>query len=197
MKFKIVDGNYDDLDGIDYESLKKDYLDPEVTVESICEKHSITRRRFYRIKKQLVEDTGVARKPTTHRGIGVLKRISANITQDSKTKKFRVAKFVDGKLLHFGGYTALQEAVEVRNIMEEHDWDIDYYHKHIKPSFFKKRMDEPKDKVYEDFVNDYLKGETMNTLLEKYGITKYRYHQLATSIKHEFGIFRKPQLVKT
>lgn len=68
MNFNIVE-NYDD--GVDYEELKKDYLNPEMAVVHICEKWNISRKQYTKYRKDIVKDTGVHTKPSIYRGRGL------------------------------------------------------------------------------------------------------------------------------
>lgn len=68
MNFKIVE-NHDD--GVDYEELKKDYLNPNMAVKHICKKWNITRKQYNKYRKDLVKDTGVPRKVSKFVGRGL------------------------------------------------------------------------------------------------------------------------------
>lgn len=68
MNFKIIE-NHDD--GVDYEELKKDYLDPTMAVAHICRKWGISRKRYNKYRKDIVKDTGVKRKPSIYVGKGL------------------------------------------------------------------------------------------------------------------------------
>lgn len=192
--FRIVEGSED---SIDFEELKKDYLNPNICVDDILAKHGITRKKYLRLRRKLVEDTGVPVKPFKVHGKPQIRGIMEHITQDPLSQKYRVAKYFNGILRHYGRYKTLEEAVYVRDLMEENNWDVDFYENSIKPHYFKNRQDEEKDEVYMEFKSDYLNGVPMNVLLKKYGLSKYRYHQLSTSLKHEYGLSRKPLRVRT
>ena len=190
INFKIVEGSYGT--DVDFEQLKKDYLNPNVYVDDILKKHNISRREYRNLKARLAEETGVSRKPSNLRGhssfIGVVKYIS----QDPLTQKYRVAKFVDGVLRHFGRYESLEDAINVRNKLAKNNWDWEYYINKIKPHYFSTKLDEKEDDVMNEFRKDYLNGMPVHELMSKYGLTKHRYYQLSTSIKHETGLLRKP-----
>ena len=66
--FVIVE-NHDD--GVDYEELKQDYLNPWMSVKHICRKWGISRKNYNKYRKDLVKDTGVKRKPSVYIGNGV------------------------------------------------------------------------------------------------------------------------------
>ena len=68
MNFKIVE-NYDD--GVDYDELVKDYLNPHMSVKHICKKWGISRNQYNKYRKDIVKDTGVQRKPSVYVGRGV------------------------------------------------------------------------------------------------------------------------------
>ena len=127
MNFRIVDGTYEYDDEIDFESLAKDYSDPNVTVDEMCKKHDISRKRYYRLHKRLIEMTGLKRKATNRNGGYYINRVNRHISFDKRTRKYRISKFVDGKLLRFGNYDTFEEAVKVRDDMIEHNWDFGYF----------------------------------------------------------------------
>jgi len=194
--FRIIDGDKWESD-IDFEQLKLDYLNPKITVPQLIKKHNITRGEYQRQRKRIVEETGVPRKPSTHGGRLKTYNSEDNITYDSLAKKFRVSKYINGMLRHFGRYDTLQEAERVRNVMVDHDWDWDFYWDNIRPSCFTNFPLNSRKEVMSNFEKDYLDGMTGKNLIKKYGLTPYHLATLSESIKHKYGLMRKPQKVRT
>lgn len=195
INFRIVEGEQED--GIDFNQLKKDYLDEDISVGEMVRKHGLSRKRYYKYyHKRLVKETGYDIKPNKMCKNSQINKVLKYITQDPLTGTYRVAKYVDGKLLHFGGYKTLEEAVRVRDVMADHNWDKEFYEKHIKPHYFTSYNLEDEDEVFAQYKEDYLNGMTIKELMEKYGISKYRYCMLSASINHEYGLSRKPVRVK-
>ena len=194
INFRIVEGNKRE-NNIDFEQLKLDYLDPKCTVAQLLKKHNITLGEYYRQKERIVEETGVPIKPFQGKKSPFI-QCKQYITQDPLSKKYRVAKMVKGILKHFGRYNTLQEAVRVRDVLIDHNWDYDYYLKNIKPHYFKEFPLSSRDDVMDDFEKDYLDGMTGRELCEKYGLSRHHYRNLSTSIKHKHGLLKKPMKVR-
>lgn len=193
--FRIIDGDKWNSH-VDFEELKKDYLNPDVYVGDILAKHNISRGEYYRLRKRLVEETGIPIKPSNLKGGSPIINVTQYITQDPLTQKYRVAKYVGGILRHYGRYKTLEEAIRVRDVLIEENWDYSFYEEKIKPHYFHARQHEKKDDVLADFKKDYLEGMSIKELMKKYGLSKYHYYQLSTSIKHELGLTRKPIKVR-
>jgi len=195
LTFRIVEGDQWNSD-VDFEQLKLDYLNPDLLVNDILKKHNISRGEYYRLRGRIVEETGVPIKPSSLRGGCAIVGIAKHISQDPLSQKYRVAKYLNGMLKHFGRYKTLEEAIRVRDVMIDHDWDYDWYLENIKPHYFHARQHEKMTDVMADFKKDYMSGMTMHELMKKYGLSTYNYTQLSTSIKHEMGLTRKPVRVK-
>ena len=181
---------------VDMDELIKDYLNPNISVDDILKKHHISKNEYLRLRPQLVEKTGESRKPSYHGGKSTIKDVAKHITQDPLSKKYRVQKTINGVLKHFGRYETLEEAMRVRNVLMDMNWDREFYLKHIKPHYFKKFPHLNKSEVMSEFEEDYLSGMFGKDLMEKYGLSPYRYANLSISIKHKYGLSRKPQKVR-
>lgn len=194
-RFRWVEGDKWATD-IDFEELKMDYLNPQITVDEILKKHNISRNEYRRLRNRLVEETGVPVKPSTHGGKPKIHNSREYITYDSLAQKFRVSKYIKGMLRHYGRYKTLEEAQRVRDVMIEHDWDWEYYWEYIKPSYFTNFPLASREEVMDDFEKDYLDGMTGKELMKKYGLSPHYLHTLSISIKHKHGLMRKPTKVK-
>ena len=183
--FVIVE-NYDE--DIDLEAMAKDYLDPSVSIPKLCKKYGISRKKYYSLKKHLVDMTGVEYKASYWGGRGVS---NFEHIYETDSGHFKITKFIDGKSYHFGQYDSLDEAVLVRDDLIAHDWDRDYYLKNIKRRYFESSGD-PWKETFKKFKKDYLDGMTVSELQKKYGLSNYRYYSLSASLRKEYGLSRKP-----
>lgn len=189
--FRVLEGNEWE-DKLDYEQLKVDYLNPQMTVDDILKKHDISKGEYYRQRKRIAEETGVPCKPSTYGGKPKIHNSDEYITYDDLAQKFRVAKYINGVLRHYGRYKTLEEAQRVRDVMIDHDWDWQFYWEKIKPSFFTNFPLNSREEVMDDFEKDYLDGMTGRELKKKYGLSNHYLNTLSTSIKHKHGLMRKP-----
>ena len=187
--FKIVE-NYS-VD-VDMDELAKDYLDKSVSVDDICEKYGISRNKYYILKRELVEMTGVEFKQTAWGGNPNRPSKIKNIYK--RNNRYRIAKTIQNKTYYFGEYDNIEEAVYVRDIMEKHGWDKKYYEEHVKKQFFKS-YNESFGVFFDSFKKDYLEGMTIPKLREKYELSAYRYYYLSALIREEMGLARKPTKV--
>ena len=187
--FRIVEGG-SQID-VDMDELKKDYMDSTMSVDMILKKHNITRSKYYKLKPKIVEATGEPVKPSRFGGNPVFIDVGKYITQDPFSKKYRVAKYIDGMLKHFGRYKTFEEAKQVRDIMIEHEWDWKFYWENIRPKYHTGYISED---IFPDFERDFLDGMSIKDLQKKYGLSDYHYSNLATSVKHKYGLSRKPMV---
>ena len=194
VNFRIIDGDKWNSK-VDYEQLKLDYLNPSISVKEILKKHNISRGEYYRQRKIIVEETGVKIKPSYNGGTSQIVDVMRYITQDPLSQKYRVQKYIDGMLRHYGRYKDLEEAIRVRDALIEHDWDWQYYWENIRPHVFTEFPFSSRKDIADDFEKDYLDGMTGKQLKKKYGLSAYHYNNLSTSIKHKHGLTRKPTKV--
>ena len=181
---------------VDMDELIKDYLNPLTSVDDILRKHNLSRNEYLRLRPQLVEKTGEPRKLSFHGGKSTIKDVSKHITQDPLSQKYRVQKTINGVLKHFGRYDTLEEATRVRDVLMDMNWDREFYFNYIKPHYFKRFPTSRRDEVLCNFERDFLNGMSVKELRGKYGLSPYHYNNLSTSIKHKYGLSRKPQKVK-
>ena len=193
VNFRWVD---DTTPKVDMDQLKQDYLNPDCSVKDILKKHNISRNEYYRLRRIIVDETGVLAKPSNFGGKPHIFDVSRYISQDPLTLKYRVGKYIKGVLKHYGRYSTLEEAIKVRDDLIEHDWDWEYYLENIKPHCFTKYEGDRVEEIMDDFEKDFLDGMSMVDLREKYGLSKHYYFTLSTSIKHKHGLSRKPTRVK-
>ena len=184
--FVIVENADDD---IDWDELKNDYLNPHMSIKDICDKHRISRKKYYTYSKELAEETGIPFKPTAKNNRLLEYNENKHIYYVELTGKYRLTRFRKKKTHYYGDYDSLEEAKEVRNLLMEHNWDDSYYENVIKPKYHPK-IDKSSPKGFEE---DFLDGMSVKNLKKKYSLTDYRYYLIAKSVRQKFGLIRKPK----
>ena len=188
--FRIVEGV--SQPEVDFEELKKDYLNRDMYVDDILKKHNISRREYTRLRKRLVEETGEPSKKSNSNKLPNSNTNEKHISKDLLSGHYKVTKWIGDRTVHFGTYKSLIDAVKVRNVMVEHNWDWDYYIKNIRP-FYANKIEVGIGKDMDSFKSDFVGGMSVKNLMEKYDITLNHYQKLAILIKHELGLTRKPR----
>ena len=178
---------------VDLEEFKKDYLNPKMKVKDICMKYDISRNRYNQLRREVAEQTGVAHKPTEIGGRDIRFNEFKNIHKIELSGKYRLTAYKDGKATFYGNYDTLEIATEVRDLLIEHDWDMDYYKEVIKPKY-NPSLDFSTPIGFEE---DFMGGElSIDELREKYNLTQHQYRMISTPIKIKYGIRQKPSKVK-
>ena len=183
--FRIIE-NADDK--IDWDELKKDYLDPYMCIDDICKKHDISRKKYYTFSKRLIKETGIPYKPNAKNNRLLEYNQNKHIYFVELSGKYRLTRFRNKKTHYYGDYDTLEQAREVRNLMIEHNWSDSYYENVIKPKYHPK-FDSTSPMGFEE---DFLDGMSVKDLRKKYSLTHYQYNMIAKSIKQKFGLVRKP-----
>lgn len=186
LNFRIVENAYDD---IDFEELIDDYLNPMMTIEEICKKHDISRKKYYSCKKRIVEETGVSTKPSLLSGRLRNFVNEMHIYKIELSGKYRIVKEIDKKTQYFGDYDSMEIAKEVRELLIAHDWDREYYLNEIKPKYNPTLSLETPVGFEEDFFI-----LSVDELKKKYGLTTHQYSMISTPLKIKLGITRKPSV---
>lgn len=188
--FRIIEKPPSD---IDMEEFTRDYLNPNMEVKDICMKYDISRNRYNKIRKEVVKETGVTHKPTAVGGRDIRFNQFKNIYKIELSGKYRISSYKKGETNFFGNYDTLEIAIEVRDLLIEHDWDRDYYNKVIRPKY-NPSLD---FSTPEGFEEDFMSGEmTIDELRKKYNLTQYQYRMISTPIKIKYGISHKPVKVE-
>lgn len=184
--FRIIE-NADD--GVDFDELVKDYLNPYCTIPEICKKHNISRRRYYHYKEMIVEETGVENKPSAHKGRIRGFEDTINIYKVELTGKFRIVKQINKKTYYFGDYDDMETAVEVRKKLIKANWDMEYYRKFIKPKYQPTFSTETPKGFEEDFLE-----MNVDDLRKKYNLSVHQFYMISTPLKQKLGLTRKPMV---
>ena len=113
MQFRVIEG------GTDYDAFylefKKDFLNPEVTIENLMQKYGISRNRYNKLRQMVFDETGLVRKPQKYG------RDRPYI--NSKGGKWAIIKRLNGAKVHFGSYDNLDTAMKIRDELQKVDWD--------------------------------------------------------------------------
>lgn len=120
MEFTISDGVKLE-DTIDWEQLKEDYQNLEMTVPEIKEKYGVTNSQWNRVRRQLKED-GV---PLRNRGRVRNSYCSYHAKHyhvDKKSGKFLVRKVVKGEYIRFGLFDTEDEAKAKVEELKANGW---------------------------------------------------------------------------
>lgn len=182
VNFRIIEGEYD---GFDFEELCADWLNPNMTLTELCEKYDMSKGKYFRLKARIVEATGVKSKPyCTNTSKHDNDREYISLVKWSS--KYRVSKWVDGRCEYFGEYKTLNEARYVRDSLILHDWDKEYYSKYLK-------RNADSEREFDEFSYDWLNGMSGKDLMEKYGLTNYKYRKLSAVLREKHSLNRKPQ----
>lgn len=189
LSFRIVENP---APRVDMEELKKDYLNPMMDVDDICKKHDISRNYYLKLRKDVVKETGVSRKPTKVGARDIKYNKSKNISRNPFSGKYRVTHFQKGKARFFGNYDTFEIAEEVRDLLIEHNWSRDYYRAVIRPKYNPSLDLSTPDGFEEDFCDPSV---SMDDLKKKYGLSQYQYRMISSVVKQKYGLFRKPRKV--
>lgn len=191
--FKIVETSYDDYSDI-YDDFKRDYLSEDITVKEMIEKYGISKNKYMRIKKVVAEETGVNRKISRNTTGSLWSHYDKYIERHKALEKYKVSKVIGGTLFFYGIYDSLEDALFIRDRLEECDWSMDCYRKLRYELFNEESLQDKIRRVYIDFKDDYMEGESIKYLMKKYDLTISMYKILSKMIRSEEGLLRKPQL---
>ena len=122
MNFNIVNGH----DNFDYEQIKKDYQNLDLSVKTIREKYDLSMGKWQRITKQFKED-GIPLRNRHRQSERVYrtKKFSGakNYYYDKITMKWRVIKYIGGKCYYFGSYVEEQDAIDKVRELRQNNWE--------------------------------------------------------------------------
>ncbi|MBR0059629.1 MAG: hypothetical protein IJP99_10685 [Methanobrevibacter sp.] len=116
MNFKIVDGN-----PIDYEEVKKDYLNGIVS-KALCKKHNIGTSQYLRILKRFREE-GVIGKGRIYRNGVTNPKWYRTTTSSNGTKSYEVRRMFNTKMYTFGRFKTEEEAQARVEELKSNGWD--------------------------------------------------------------------------
>ena len=174
LNFRIIDGETNPHKDI-YEDFKKDYLDENITKGEMLKKYGLNSNAYRHLKDRVMEETGVNRKVSRVRYTNAWANYSRYIDYMKKSDKYRVSKMIMGKKHHFGLYKDLETAEYVRDRLEANDWSQDEY-KQIRFELFGEE-EEPVnvERIYDDFKEDFVRGESIKYIKGKYRIGNNTY----------------------
>ena len=189
--FKIVEGDYST---IDYETFKKDFMNPDILAGDLRKKHGISSKQYRRLSHRVYEEEGISRKPS--RSHSILKHYETHVsTEDiyirsSPAGGFFITKVWDYKTHYFGRYPDIETARMVRDALVESNWDLSVRDEMIlkysvKPANLAYRKAESMfDKFEELYFHSDLK---ISEILKKYHISSTVYAYLIRMIRKKYG----------
>ena len=189
--FKIIEGDYST---VDYETFKKDFMNPDILAGDIRKKYGISPKNYRKLSHQVYEEEGISRKPS--RSHSILKHYDNQVsTEDMYIRKaptggFSIVKVWDYKSHYFGRYPDIETARMVRDALVESKWDLNVRDEMIlkysvKPANLAYRKAESMfDKFEELYFHSDLK---ISEILKKYHISSAIYGYLIQMIRKKYG----------
>ena len=177
---------------IDYECFKKDFLNPNISVDNLRELYNLTRAEYRHYRDRILEETGLSRKPAKY---GRDTQITGDEFIQNRYNGFAVVKTTDNVTKWYGRYKDLETARYVRDKLVESGWDDIVGYK-LKEKYALKRMKPSESKAeqcYSEFKELYFDSEyTIAEIREIMGLTHRVYLSLLAMIKKEYGrLYRK------
>ena len=117
INVNIIDGDYCDVSEVEYRQIKEEYLNWDLTVQEIRNKHGLPNKRWGRIKKRIFDETGYSRRNHTREGV-------KNYYQ-TRDGNWLVQKIIDGHCYKYGVYETEGQAVLVVRILRKYGWNLD------------------------------------------------------------------------
>ena len=188
MNFKIISHT----DTTNYNDFKRDFTDPKMTVKRILSKYDLSRNRYNNLRKRVLKETNLTRKPYSSTVISPPVR---SIRQDTYIRKqngkYFIQKKIDGKRKSFGTYKDKQTARMVRDKLIASDWDKELA-RELKDIYeCKPRMITDAMEKKEAFTRLYLNGVKVPVIKKELNLTDYQYIRLSKIVREEKNIKSK------
>lgn len=186
--FRIVEKVTPD---VDYESFKKDFLDPNVTVDELSERYSLAPSDYREYRDRVLSETGLERKPAFH-GRDIKIRDETYITR--RYNGYDVFKHINGKYKFFGKYKDLGTARFVRDKLIESNWD-EGVAEELKKKYLSKRIKPARKRAlrcFDEFDDYYMNSDySINEIKEIMGITTGVYSHLLSMMRDKYGKLKR------
>lgn len=186
--FHIVEGVKPD---VDYESFKKDFLNPNQKVDDIREKYNLSPSDYKEYRDRVLSETNLVRKPAFY-GRDITIEDETYITR--RYNGYDVFKHIKGKYKFFGKYKDLGTARLVRDKLIESNWDEEvaeelkkkYLPKRVKPSMIKAK------ECFSEFDDLYMNSNhSIKEIMEIMGITNTVYIHLLEMVRKKYGKLKR------
>lgn len=187
VNFRIIEGG----DDVDFEKFKTLFYDSSKKVDDVCEELGISKKRYDRLRKELIEEDGYVKKPVD-KDLIYQHNPMRYITQHPKGS-FCVNKQINHCKYYFGSYKTLETAKYVRDYLESHNWDEDVYHQLRKEIRGKAKKNPYTQEEYERVKNDYLAGYTVDEIIRRNRISHYKYSHISKRVRTEENLSTKPR----
>lgn len=186
VTFRIVEGK----DEVDFEKFKTLFYDSSKKVDDVCDELGISKPRYNRLRKELVEGDGYIKKPV-NKDLVYQHNPMRYITKHRNS--FSVNKQINHRKYYFGSYKTLETAKYVRDCLESHNWDEDVYYQ-LRKEIKEKAKKKPYSKEeYERVKKDYLNGFKVDEILERNKISHYKYSCISKRVRTEENLSTKPR----
>lgn len=186
--FRIVEGFKPD---VDYESFKKDFLDPNQKVDDIKEKYNLSPSDYMEYRNRVLDETGLPKKPAFY-GRDITIKDETYITR--RYNGYDVFKHIGGKYKFFGKYKDLGTARLVRDKLLECDWDEDVAEE-LKKKYLPERVKPSRNiavKRFDEFDDLYMNSShTIKEIKEIMGISNSVYSHLLVLMREKYGKLKR------
>ena len=186
--FHIVEGVKPD---VDYESFKKDFLDPNQKVDDIKEKYNLSPSDYMEYRNRVLDETGLSKKPAFY-GRDITIKDETYITR--RYNGYDVFKHINGKYKFFGKYKDLGTARLVRDKLLECDWDEEVAEE-LKKKYLPERVKPSRNiavQRFDEFDDLYMNSShTIKEIKEIMGISNSVYSHLLVLMKEKYGKLKR------
>ena len=158
VNFRIIEGG----DDVDFEKFKTLFYDSSKKVDDVCEELGISKPRYNRLRKELIEEDSFVKKPVD-KDLIYQHNPMRYITQHRNS--FSVNKQINHHKYYFGSYKNLETAKYVRDYLESHNWDEDVYYQLRKE--IREKKNPYSENEYERVKKDYLAGYTVDEIIRR------------------------------
>lgn len=176
---------------VDYESFKKDFLNPNIKVRELREKYDLSPSDYKEYRDRVLSETNLVRKPAYY-GRDITIQNEPYITR--RCDGYDVVKYFDRKYKFFGKYKDLGTARLVRDKLIECDWDEDvaeelkkkYTFRRMSPSMIKAK------ECFSEFDDLYMNSNYLiKEIMEIMGITNTVYVHLLGMMREKYGKLKR------
>lgn len=176
---------------VDYESFKKDFLNPNIKVNDLKEKYNLAPSDYKEYRDRVLSETNLVRKPAFY-GRDITIEDETYITR--RYNGYDVFKHINGKYKFFGKYKDLGTARLVRDKLIECNWD-EKVAEELKKKYLPKKVKPSRNialKRFSEFDDLYMNSNhTIGEIMEIMGITNSVYIHLLALMRDKYGKLKR------
>lgn len=187
VNFRIVEGKSE----VDFERFKILFFDPSKKVKDVCDELDISKKKYDRLRKELIDEIGYVKKPVDHDLLH--QRNPMRFITTHQDGRYSVNKQINNHKYYFGSYRDLETAKNVRNYLEAHNWDEDVFYEIRKRIKEKNKKDAYSEDEYAKVKKDYMDGYKVHEIIKRNRITPYKYSCISKRVREEENLFTKPR----